>query len=113
MSKVHHTRRHPCPVCGGHSDLPHGHGVRCYGDTVGDICWCSREQYAGKLQPCLNGLYRHRIGGFCRCGVKHGEAVAVSLEGRGEMTDDEKLERGSKILQQLVPLKGTIGERYV
>ena len=25
------TRHRPCPICGGHANLPAGRGVRCYG----------------------------------------------------------------------------------
>ena len=39
------TKRHPCPICGGHNQLPSGRGVRCYGNLGSDECYahCSRE----------------------------------------------------------------------
>ena len=70
-----YTRNSPCPVCGGHRDLPRGQGVRCYGFTSGDgYAHCTREEYAGQLPQEDAGTYPHRLTGSCRCGGTHGAA---------------------------------------
>lgn len=64
----------PCPICGGHKDLPQGHGRRCYGymDSTGDFARCTREENAGELTQNSDATYSHRLDGACRCGATHG-----------------------------------------
>ena len=70
--KQRHTRRHPCPICGGYDEMPRGKGVRCDGWNEGDYCHCSRDELAGRLDPDPNGhTYCHRMVGDCRCGQAH------------------------------------------
>lgn len=76
------TRARPCPVCGGHADLPHGKGVRCYGflSSDGDYAHCTREDLAGGIAPDKDGqTYAHWLRGGCRCGQRHGEAAPPRL----------------------------------
>lgn len=69
-----YTKRAPCPICGGHADLPQGRGVRCYGyaDRTGNYARCTREEHAGDLQQNSDGTFSHRLEGECRCGATHG-----------------------------------------
>ena len=66
-----HTRRRPCPVCGGHSGLKRGIGQRCHGYTTQSYVYCSREEYAGTVEVGPTGLYQHFIRGECPCGNTH------------------------------------------
>ena len=69
-------RDRPCPVCGGHADLPQGEGRRCYGyfSDDGQYAHCTREECAGRLEQNGNsGAFAHNLQGDCRCGVTHGE----------------------------------------
>src|SRR5262245_2383984 len=75
------TRRHPCPICGGHKDQPKGIGKRCYGFLSEDGGWahCTRSEYAGAL--FLNeesGTYTHRLTSDCMCGQCHDGAPTAS-----------------------------------
>jgi hypothetical protein len=68
------TKRQPCPVCGGHNQLPQGQGVRCYGflSSDGRYCHCTREEHAHGLPQENGGTYAHRLDGPCKCGQTHG-----------------------------------------
>jgi hypothetical protein len=69
------TKTHPCPVCGGHADLPSGQGVRCFGflSADGEYAHCTREELAGPLEAHPETqAFAHRLSGSCRCGVEHG-----------------------------------------
>ena len=70
----------PCPVCGGHKDLPQGQSRRCWGFCSDDGCYahCTREEYAGALTAGPDGSYAHRLTGDCRCGVRHGSQSPLS-----------------------------------
>lgn len=72
---IRFTASHPCPVCGGHKELPQGQGERCkgYQSADGRWAWCSREEYAGDIPANANGDYRHSLFGTCRCGKQHAE----------------------------------------
>lgn len=69
-----HDRNFPCPVCGGHSGLPKGRGVRCAGFTLGIAAFCTREQFAGsvELDITTEPAYKHILIGQCDCGSEHG-----------------------------------------
>jgi AAA domain len=67
---------HACPICGGHSRLPHGKGIRCWGmDGTDGYAHCTNERFAGQLVPHIGqqgGIsYAHRLEGPCHCGVVH------------------------------------------
>ncbi len=69
------TKARPCPICGGHRDLPQGKGVRCWGfqDDSGEYAHCSREEHAGQLdQHPKSNAYAHKLTGPCKCGTTHG-----------------------------------------
>lgn len=83
-SEQRHTRRNPCPVCGGGHDDPHRQGIRCYGFTSGNRLYahCTREDLAGALRPDPDSkTWSHRLHGPCGCGVTHGERSEQSGEG--------------------------------
>lgn len=67
------TRDHPCPICGGYTNLPQGEGIRCYGFLSEDeqYAHCTREEHAGNLDPHRDGTFVHRLVGDCRCGARH------------------------------------------
>ena len=70
------TSSRPCPICGGHKDLPAGQGTRCYGlmDASGRYARCTREECAGALEQNSDGTYSHRLEGPCHCGADHDDA---------------------------------------
>lgn len=74
------TRRQFCPICGGHSGLPPGKGLRCYGflSEDGAYAHCTREEFAGVLELDAASTYAHRLHGSCRCGQQHGSEVHES-----------------------------------
>jgi P4 family phage/plasmid primase-like protien len=65
---------YPCPVCGGHADLPQGEGTRCYGfmGREGDVAMCTRGEHAGRLADREWGTL-HVLNGDCPCGETHDE----------------------------------------
>ena len=72
------TRSAPCPICGGHRDLPRGRGIRCYGalSPDGRFAHCTREERAGLLRPSRRGdAFAHWLEGGCRCGLDHGATL--------------------------------------
>lgn len=73
---VHRFRKvNPCPICGGHADLPRGRGQRCSGylSSDGRFAYCTREESAGNspLEDTDPPSFRHILEGECRCGVTH------------------------------------------
>jgi putative DNA primase/helicase len=91
------TGSSPCPVCGGHDRAPRGQGERCFGFVSGSGEWahCSREEYAGPLEPNAgSGAYVHKLTGECRCGVSHdpGGALVDLREHKGKRTSRRKIE---------------------
>ena len=73
-SEQRFTAGHPCPICGGDKDLPHGVGLRCYGflSKDGAYAYCTREEYAGNLeQNERSGTFAHRLTEPCDCGATH------------------------------------------
>ena len=77
----------PCPVCGGHADLPQGEGRRCYGflSEDGSYAHCTREEHAGPLDrnPSTD-TFAHILRVACRCGQEHGATTApAQLQSEG------------------------------
>jgi nucleoside-triphosphatase THEP1 len=74
------TRHFPCPICGGHRDLPAHHEVRCFGAMSTDerYAHCTRPEHAGRIGEVNRGTqgYPHRLDGPCPCGSEHGQAAA-------------------------------------
>ena len=67
-------RDRPCPICGGHADLPQHEGRRCYGylSDDGRYAHCTRAEHAGRLERNGNAdTFAHGLQGDCRCGVVH------------------------------------------
>jgi putative DNA primase/helicase len=86
------TRKSPCPICGGHKDIPQGRGQRCYGFLSEDnkYAHCSREECAGPIPKRINsGTFAHKLQGDCHCGTPHDVHVAP-------VTNIEDRKKGSK-----------------
>lgn len=78
-----HTRDFPCPVCGGYANLPKGRGVRCAGFTVGRLCFCTREEHAGRAVLDISvepPAFRHYLVGACVCGTEHGSPGRIAAQ---------------------------------
>ncbi len=76
ITKEHrHSKRNPCPVCGGGENDPRGQSKRCTGFTSDDGAWChcSREEHAGAIPQNGAGLFAHLMRGPCNCGQTHGD----------------------------------------
>ncbi len=74
-SLVRHSRAFPCPVCDGYANLPKGRGIRCAGFTTGRVCFCTREERAGRAELDITTSppsFRHLLVGSCPCGIAHG-----------------------------------------
>src|SRR3712207_3450393 len=67
------TSDFPCPICGGHQNLPRGQGIRCSGylSSDGEYAHCGRSEPAGSLPRGNGGTYPHRLRGNCGCGSPH------------------------------------------
>lgn len=77
------TRAKPCPICGGHPDLPRGKGRRCTGflGPDGAYAHCTREEMAGGIEGKGDpAAFPHKLEGPCRCGQTHGSATWESLD---------------------------------
>jgi hypothetical protein len=70
------TPAHPCPICGGDNRMRQGQGTRCWGflSKDGQTVFCTREEYAGDLDPLTISLgtvvYAHRLDGSHEGGGK-------------------------------------------
>ena len=107
----------PCPVCGGHKDLPQAEGRRCYGfiSDGGLYAHCTREDYAGHLDRNRNSnTYRHILTGYCRCGEVHGTGPAGTrpVTGNGQVVPSVDSFRHPKLGKpsQLWPYRYADGE---
>jgi putative DNA primase/helicase len=71
--ELRHSKRNPCPVCGGGENDPRGQSKRCTGFTSEDGDWthCSREEHAGAIAQNGAGLFAHLMKGPCNCGQTH------------------------------------------
>lgn len=72
-----YTRGSPCPICGGFASEQQGKGTRCFGYLADneDFAYCTREEYAGTLEPkdiMGHQTYKHLLYGACNCGKQHG-----------------------------------------
>jgi len=80
-----HTRRTPCPVCGGGDDMPRGRGIRCAGFTGADGEWvrCTRrgEVEGAELdEGCLPPAYKwKRWDGMYRPWTKEPPPTAIRV----------------------------------
>jgi len=73
------TSTTPCPICHGWERMQRGHSERCTGyySTDREFAFCSREEYAGKLEPHPTAdptAYMHKLYGSCNCGEEHNPA---------------------------------------
>lgn len=78
------TKANPCPVCGGHSAMLRGQGIRCFGyfDATGRYARCTREENAGALSQNRDGTYSHRLDGDCPCGQPHEHVASAARKPR-------------------------------
>ncbi len=85
------TASHPCPICGGHEDVPRGQGIRCFGYRFpdGNVC-CTREEHsrdpsALKYLPESNG-WLHKLNGDVQ------KRVSRPLPSNGKKTKTREVE---------------------
>jgi hypothetical protein len=98
-------------VCGGWEATDRGQGKRCTGFESVDRLWvrCSREEHAGAAKQEDSGagiVWRHYMGGPCKCGVTHPGArvrPASGLESKIVAEYDYEDEAG-RLLFQVVRL---------
>jgi hypothetical protein len=78
------TKATPCPICGGHSALGRGQGIRCFGyfDGSGRYARCTREENAGGLSQNRDGTYSHRLDGDCPCDQAHEHVASAGRKPR-------------------------------
>lgn len=64
---------YPCPVCGGHRDLPQGIGKRCYGYMSGNgkQAYCTRIESANHKETDAGDAWGHKVDGSCSCDHRH------------------------------------------
>lgn len=77
------NKNNPCPVCGGHNNLPRHQKKRCGGwiSEDGNYCYCTREEFAGGLVKKIgSNSYTHYLHGLCNCGVRHGPDLPPLLD---------------------------------
>lgn len=57
-------RDHPCPVCGGHEDLPRGKGTRCSGFLLpdGTAAVCMRRESSKQISTAAGPGWVHQLG---------------------------------------------------
>ena len=109
-------RDRPCPICGGHADLPQHEGRRCYGylSDDGRYAHCTRAEHAGRLGWNGNSdTVAHYLEGHRRCGVPHVEhATARPLPGGSRNTPSAWSYRDHRSGQpsQLRPYRHADGE---
>ena len=110
-----HSKRSPCPVCGGADQDPRGIGKRCEGFTSadGDWCHCARTELAGAIEQNNAGLFAHLMHGPCKCGAEHGpprviepEATYDYLDEGGTLIFQVVRKPGNKFLQRAPDGKG-------
>ena len=85
---IRHSRANRCPVCGGCDQDVRGQSKRCTGYTNAEWCRCSREEYAGALEPDENLLFRHLLTGTCKCGIAHDGGSSSSHTTRNTERDE-------------------------
>ncbi len=105
---LRHTRRTPCPVCGGGHNDRRKRGIRCFGYTSADgrFAFCTLEEYAGKLSlDPRSHNYRHQLDAPCSCGEPHasGSNAAALALGAGEIrySDQQVKEHARGAIQTL------------
>ena len=111
-SRQRFTSSNPCPICGGHSRLPQGRGVRCWGFGDDEWCRCTRSEYAGQA-PFRNNGYLHRLTGDCMCGTSHGGWIPPLPEIRSAPRDNENRDYAQKLWDESERIQGTIAEKYL
>lgn len=109
-----HSPALPCRVCGGHSRLPKGRGVRCYGflSSDGRFANCTRTEYGGQLQETGAGTFAHFVDGACKCGQQH-RSAPVPLSYTKPVLDLERMEAARRIWARTRCGSGTIVETYL
>ena len=100
----------PCPVCGGHAQLPDGQGRRCWGFSDGVWARCMREELSGGL-PDNGWGYAHRLIGTCKCGITHGGWVPLAVPRRSPARGNAAYAK--TLWEQAVDAQGTAVEAYL
>ncbi len=72
-ANARHTKSKPCPVCGGHAQVPSGQGERCWG-YVGNsgAVFCTRIRNANATSNSEDAAI-HFLDGRCQCGQPHAD----------------------------------------
>jgi phage/plasmid primase-like uncharacterized protein len=115
-SAQRHSPRNPCPVCGGHANMRHGQGARCYGFTSEDGRYtrCTRVECAGKLAADAHGSYLHSMEGSCDCGLNHTKATPTPrIEPHRERDFPSTSARAMSIWAESSSAAGTVVEQYL
>jgi hypothetical protein len=111
---IRFSRARPCPICGGHPELPSGRGIRCYGFLSDDAVWahCVRAEHAGGLLLGPDGAFAHWLRGDCRCGRTHGDAP-IPPPPRPSAPLAEPSEAARRLWRQSRPAPGAVVEIYL
>ena len=114
--KSAHVRTSPCEVCGGYASLPKGRGVRCWGFTKGEWVYCTRENFAGRLEQKHDGTFHHWMKGTCKCGMAHGGGP-ISTTWASNVDNDllksSRLSHARWLWKSAEPAEGTPVEIYL
>ena len=115
--KSAHVRTSPCEVCGGYASLPKGRGIRCWGFTKGEWVYCTRENFAGRLEQKTDGTFHHWMKGTCKCGMAHGVGI-ISAPWANNIQDNDTILRASReharwLWKGALPAEGTPVEVYL
>lgn len=73
-----HAPDFPCPICGGHSLMARGRGVRCAGFSLDFVSYCTRDEVSGRLPLDVSvspAAYKHLLRIPCDCGGMHGVEI--------------------------------------
>src|SRR6266700_6633383 len=92
-SQQRYNKYRPCPICGGHANLPQGKSERCAGflSSDGKYAFCTREEQAGTLEPHKDiepASYMHLLHGPCDCGIQHGAATSHTYYTKSKQKED-------------------------
>ncbi|MCL2776815.1 MAG: hypothetical protein FWD73_02340 [Polyangiaceae bacterium] len=95
-----HTKKNPCPICGGSDGDRRGQGKRCHGfiSDDGEYVHCSREELAGGIEQGNDRCFAHKMHGPCKCGQTH-NADEARTDDDFEAVYDYRNELGTVVFQ--------------